>query len=174
MAKEYLKSGAVEEALGYLQLVLSMPDTKGMTRTKVQAAKSSLANAAKISSKRTQLQLDGSVTSLSMSDLLALAHEQAGPPAAIAGSPQAPAALEGSASEAGLEPLLGAGEEPQEAAEGVGGYLTKAHGGSSEPTEGHGRTPTGPAPADAPRGDERKEDPTEGLGDTSSSVGGAS
>ena len=74
MAKEYLKSGAVETAMGYLQQVLADPHCP--KRTKVQAAKTLVANAAKISSKKTQLQLDGAVTSLSMSDLLALAGRQ--------------------------------------------------------------------------------------------------
>ena len=71
MAKQYLASGAVEIAMDYLQQVLADPHCP--KRTKVQAAKTLVANAAKISSKKTQLQLDGRVTNLSMADLLALA-----------------------------------------------------------------------------------------------------
>ncbi len=41
MAKEYLKSGAVEDAMGYLQQVLADPQCP--KRTKVQAAKTLVA-----------------------------------------------------------------------------------------------------------------------------------
>ncbi len=174
MAQEYLKSGAVEEALAYLQLVLTMPDSKGMTRTKVQAAKTLVANAAKISSKKTQLQLDGAVTSLSMSDLLALAGQ------ADADSRSAQPGVNGAlptssepASDAGFSPALGSGDDLQEPLAGGSAYLTESPCDTdrlpAEPTEGHGSASVSQAPADTPRGNERKGDPTEGLRDTSSS-----
>ena len=158
MAKEYLKSGAVEAAMGYLQQVLADPHCP--KRTKVQAAKTLVANAAKISSKKTQLQLDGAVTSLSMSDLLALAGQAdtttgciSGVSEGVAGSLPASVADIGDHSSTGAVPV-----EAQEHQDEAPRCLPLP---SSHETPGR-----------ASSTNDGKEDPTEALPDTSSSEGG--
>lgn len=161
MAKEYLRSGAAEAALQFLTQVLSDPSCP--KRTRVQAAKTLTVNAAKITAKTAQLRVEGQVANLTMADLLALAQ----------GRPQEAPELPNS--DPVVLPELQVGGP-----EGVDAFTATQQPDllpsrqerdaqdqdEPEATEGSPLRSSAEPPADAPEGDERKEDPTESLGST--------
>ena len=174
-AKAFLKSGAAEKAVEHLSKAID--DPKCPKRTRVSAAKSLLANAAKVVGKDYRVDVNAQVANLTMADLVALSAASPSGDGGPTALPSESSGIRADGSE-GVEDLTGANGVEQRSIPPLSDGATDQAAESSESPEATDEPlPSSPlrsstdTPADTAPDQRVQPDATEGPSSASSASG---